>query len=217
MRALTLSAPWSHAVAYLGKPLENRTWAPPRSLVGERFAIHTGRSRDEEAIAALRARGFDVPAVHPPGVICVVRLRGVLFTERGRTSVWIAGDLHHDEVEVLSRSMWLSGPFSWVLGDVLAIDRVIPCKGAQGLWRLPSSVETAVQARIDVATFNARHPVGTPVRYWRGLRAGAGAVSRTRSAATLMSDHASVWIEGVSGSIALSHVEVLDESSGASS
>lgn len=72
-----------------------------------------------------------------------------------------------------------------------------------------STKARAAKAQREVERFNAQHPIGTPVRYWRGLREGEGTVSRTRSAAALMSDHASVWIEGVSGSIALSHVEVL--------
>lgn len=66
------------------------------------------------------------------------------------------------------------------------------------------------RAQREVDAFNERHPVGTPVRYWLGLREGPGSTSRTRSEAALMSDHASVWIEGVAGSVALSHVEVIE-------
>ncbi len=62
----------------------------------------------------------------------------------------------------------------------------------------------------DIALrWNAAHPVGTPVRYWTGLREGPGVESRTRAAAVKMSDHASVWVEGLAGSINLSHVEVI--------
>ncbi|UJR81440.1 hypothetical protein [Sandaracinus amylolyticus] len=58
---------------------------------------------------------------------------------------------------------------------------------------------------------DAAHPVGTRVRFWTGLREGPGRVSTTRAPAACMSDHASVWITGVAGSVALSHVEVIDE------
>mgnify|MGYP003560963222 CR=1 FL=1 len=47
MKALTLHAPWAHAVAWLGKPLENRGWPPPLSIVGERIAIHAGLSESQ--------------------------------------------------------------------------------------------------------------------------------------------------------------------------
>lgn len=43
MKALTLLNPWAQAIAYWGKDVENRTWAPPASLVGERIAIHAGK------------------------------------------------------------------------------------------------------------------------------------------------------------------------------
>jgi hypothetical protein len=61
-----------------------------------------------------------------------------------------------------------------------------------------------------VDAFNAIHPVGTPVRYWKGVREGEGRISRTRTPAQMLSGHtAIVWLEGVSGGIALTHVEPL--------
>ena len=58
--------------------------------------------------------------------------------------------------------------------------------------------------------FNAAHPVGTTVRYWRGVREGEpSGTGKTRSEAQVLSGHTAViWIEGCSGCIALSHVEV---------
>jgi hypothetical protein len=56
--------------------------------------------------------------------------------------------------------------------------------------------------------WNIRHPVGTPVRYWSGVREGEGKLSKTTHAAVLLSGHTPVvWVEGESGCIALSHVE----------
>lgn len=57
--------------------------------------------------------------------------------------------------------------------------------------------------------FNAEAPVGTPVLYWTGLREGQGKMSRTRSTASLMSDHAVVWVEGQAACIALTHVQIV--------
>ena len=41
-RAVTLYAHQAHAVAHLGKPIENRTRPIPPALVGQRVAIHAG-------------------------------------------------------------------------------------------------------------------------------------------------------------------------------
>jgi hypothetical protein len=63
------------------------------------------------------------------------------------------------------------------------------------------------QAKL-VEKFNARHAVGTPVRYWTGVREGDGELSATRSHAQLLSGHtAVVWVDGHPACIALSHVE----------
>ena len=45
MKALTLHAPWAWAICFLGKRVENRTWAPPSGMIGKRFAIHAGSAK----------------------------------------------------------------------------------------------------------------------------------------------------------------------------
>jgi hypothetical protein len=59
----------------------------------------------------------------------------------------------------------------------------------------------------QIANFDARFPVGTPVHYWPGARVGTPLVSRTRSNAYAIGGRAVVQVEGRSGCIALSHVE----------
>lgn len=67
----------------------------------------------------------------------------------------------------------------------------------------------------EARAFNDAHPIGTRVRYWRGAREGAGAESTTRTEAKVLGDHtAVVWLDGVAGCIALSHVEVIKAPSG---
>jgi len=63
------------------------------------------------------------------------------------------------------------------------------------------------RAEREARAWNAAHPVGTPVRYWTGAREGEGKRGETRGPAVVMSDHASVWVTGLVGSVALSHVE----------
>lgn len=65
----------------------------------------------------------------------------------------------------------------------------------------------------EVADFNARYPVGTMVKYWRGVVGDDehGGVGATRTKAEVLSGHTAViWIEGCSGCVALSHVVVLE-------
>lgn len=71
--------------------------------------------------------------------------------------------------------------------------------------RQPSAEDVA---RL-VNEWNNVNPVGTPVRYWTGLRQGEGKAATTRSEASVMCGSAVVWLEGVSGCVALTHVQVI--------
>lgn len=68
----------------------------------------------------------------------------------------------------------------------------------------------ALSEHQTVDAWNREHAVGVKVKYWKGVKrdapSGEGA---TRSEAYMASDTACVLIEGVSGCIALSHVEVV--------
>ncbi|GAB7044925.1 hypothetical protein [Catenuloplanes indicus] len=68
----------------------------------------------------------------------------------------------------------------------------------------------AAQAAADA--FNETAPVGTLVRYWRGVRSGpASGVGRISHPASVLGGHSAVaWISGCSGAVGLTHVEVLD-------
>ena len=60
--------------------------------------------------------------------------------------------------------------------------------------------------------WNARHPIGTLVRFWPGLRMGDGQVSRTRTAAELLYGTTAVlWVESRGDCIALTHIEAITE------
>ena len=59
--------------------------------------------------------------------------------------------------------------------------------------------------------WNNAHPVGTLVRYWRGLREGEpSGVGNVRHPAQDVCGTASVWIDGCAGCVAISHVERVD-------
>ncbi len=73
-----------------------------------------------------------------------------------------------------------------------------------------SALRRPDRARAEKAarSFNAMHPLGTKVRYWRGKREGLGSEGITRSEAYVTdSGEAVLFIEGCSGFIALSHIQ----------
>jgi hypothetical protein len=124
MWALTLWRPWAWAIALPaslgGKRIENRTWHPPARVLGQRIAIHAGKTWDAEGAEWIAHRfGLRVPAApqHPVGIIATARV--VRAVER-------------------SDDPWFIGPVGWVLDDVRPLARVVSCTGHQGLWRVPN-------------------------------------------------------------------------------
>lgn len=69
--------------------------------------------------------------------------------------------------------------------------------------RSPARLKRAVDK------FNRDCPIGTDVRYWKGVKRGEPTgVAAVRAPAELFGGHTpSVWLEGVSGCVALTHVE----------
>lgn len=68
--------------------------------------------------------------------------------------------------------------------------------------------KAAAKAQRVADEWNATYPVGTPVRYWRGVKEGEpSGTGPTRSPAEVRSDYAVVFITGCSGFICLTHVE----------
>ncbi len=167
MRALTERHPWGWMISHGGKAVENRGWAPPDALLGQRFAIHAGKlpapgkggaaSADywdeiAAAVADLDREGLLPLALGPitprqllaasSAIACTVRLAGWV-TPHARQ---YRSAMHDDNATVIAacRSPWFGGPVGWVLLDVLALPEPVPCKGAQGLWTLPPDVEAKV-------------------------------------------------------------------------
>ncbi|MDR3036173.1 MAG: hypothetical protein LBV78_24285 [Kitasatospora sp.] len=68
------------------------------------------------------------------------------------------------------------------------------------------------------ATFNAAHPIGTPVTAYPGARPeditnAPSLTTRTRSKATVRCGYAVVWVEGHGAWISLTHIDVRGEAS----
>jgi len=66
-------------------------------------------------------------------------------------------------------------------------------------------------AATEVARWNEDNPVGTLVRYWRGVREGfePSSVGRIRQPAELRTGMPIGWIDTCSGYVALTHIQVV--------
>jgi hypothetical protein len=144
MQALTLKHPWGFCVCRLGKRIENRTWLPPRSLIGQRFAIHGGKVPTSKAeLKWIRdvyrglVRQHGEPTYRVDGDLT---LRDVLsFTGIVATAV-----LSHTVTS--SSDPWFDGTgYGWVLTDLIVLPEPIPISGKQGLWTVPRDVEERIE------------------------------------------------------------------------
>lgn len=125
LRALTLHQPWAHAVAHLGKNVENRTrrtnW---RGLV----LIHAGSRVDHDALRTMPA---DLATTMPgKAVVAVARITDAHPDCHGKCSTWAQ-----------------PGAWHWQLADAVALTAPVPAAGAQGLW-IP---DTALRRRVAQA------------------------------------------------------------------
>ena len=157
LQALTLTQPWP-AMMLQGDPpkrIENRDWTPPRKLLGHYLALHGGRlprSRQEftDARAALEwADKYVFQEEHN------------VWDDDGILSVCVPGIYAVARVtEVLTASddPWFTGPFGWVLGDFVALEPPVPCRGKQRLWDVPEDILPLVRQRWKAA----RSPMPTP-------------------------------------------------------
>lgn len=151
--ALTIRQPWVNCIVYGDKRLENRRWPPPDAVVGHFLALHAGSVLDDDALTSHFV--YDVRQMPlwtdeelvRGGILGVARLVGVVET---------------------SADPWFTGPYGWVLDEVVRIEPV-PCGGRQGVWEVPTAVlrqvrekyHTAVQTRAaEVEAYRQRK------RFW---------------------------------------------------
>ena len=137
MRGLTIIQPWASLIATGMKQYETRSWAT-RSLGP--IAIHAGRrtkqaERYTNDLIAMEPVIFDAIGVEdtddlPYGAIIATG--------------WLTACLRTDDLPVddLERSFgdFTPGRFAWRIDRVTRLATPVPCKGAQGLWDVPTGL-----------------------------------------------------------------------------
>lgn len=133
VRGLSILQPWVWAICHAGKDVENRTWWPPRWLVGKRIALHASKGFDADALDYfIEQMGL---ATVLPGHKPTDFQRGAII---GSALLVRATDDHSSE--------WFSGPpcVAFVLSDVRVCRERIPWRGALGFWKMPDELRAQV-------------------------------------------------------------------------
>lgn len=143
MKALTLWQPWAWAMTMpawgLRKDVENRPWPCPANMLRQRFAIHAGKTWDDDGAHRIHESGLRFPneAAITKGAI-------VAFATIDRC-VTSSAELP------LEQRRWFSGPYGFVFRDLAVLRKPIPCRGFQMFWTIPDDVlaEAIGQLVID--------------------------------------------------------------------
>ncbi len=141
MRFLSLSRPWPWAIfdPVANKGIENRSWAPPVEMIGERFAIQASKTWDHDAITLFFKLGLthfpNRKDKYPAGAIV-----GVATLDRVVTT---------DKTLPADQARWFFGEYGWVLTHRIALPTPVPCKGALGLRILPNDETVEVIRQLE--------------------------------------------------------------------
>lgn len=136
-----MTQPWATEVALGHKRVETRTWRAT-CMVGCELAIHAALGVPRFALEFAREENLigRIPEKLPLGVV-VATATVERFVRTEEAEGLVSGLERH-----LGDYTW--GRWAWFLKDVVALPEPVPCKGALGLWTLPSEVEERVRAQV---------------------------------------------------------------------
>ena len=156
-RALTLTQPWAGLVVLGIKRIENRSWKPPKELLGRRHAVHASRKVDEEVVKFLvdelglvehplwRVTSAIVGSAIWHDVVSSVT--GVeQFETRLEREVRDRNKFGDpvDEVAFKDQQRFWMGPHAHVLRENRHYATPIPTGGARSFWHLSSELRSKV-------------------------------------------------------------------------
>ncbi len=119
------------------KRIENRSWAAPRSLIGERIAIHASALAPAQLpreIASLALPPIGELTANRGVILGTVRLAHCLYVE----------DLPYD----VRQDPFAEGDFCWLLAEPIPLASPTECKGALRLWDVPPPILSAIRAAV---------------------------------------------------------------------
>ncbi len=152
MRALTLTQPWATLVAIGAKKIETRSW---RTDYRGRLAIHAAKSfpndcmemcQEEPFRGVLAAAGIAGICDLPRGsILCLTEITDCLRTEH----IAEAPCLYSECIHELEFGDYYPGRFGFLFGAVKLLPAPVPCRGALGLWEIPSILILGGESDLD--------------------------------------------------------------------
>lgn len=158
MRALTLTQPWAGLVASGIKTVENRDRSILRRAdFGKLFGIHASREVKADVHARIKKMApelYTSSSTHArwSGLACVTSaIIGVAAVERlliPYGEVLVDPEHPQEQIDLGNQERFAFGPVVYVLKDVRALHRPVPCRGWQGFWSMPEDVRGLVMEQI---------------------------------------------------------------------
>lgn len=162
MRVLTLHAEWIPTFTHMGKRVENRSWKAPAAVVGERIALHAGKSWPGPgsdrwfSFRMTAAQEGYLVTQHSPGVIeyadvCDKSFTPIVDVPLGSIALLATVRACYHIDNVIAGTPWSFGPWCWALEDIRRLREPIPAKGHQGLWwtEIPAHAIATAEAVSD--------------------------------------------------------------------
>ena len=128
MKALSIKQPWVHAILHEGKDIENRSW---KSNYRGWIALHASAKPLTSPVEEFRCP--DLKSLDYSAICGVARLI---------------------DITTNSRSKWFYRPddgsinYGWVFADATPLKKPIPCKGALGVWEIPSEISLIIRRQL---------------------------------------------------------------------
>lgn len=154
MKALTVQQPWATAIVHWGKSPENRSRNIAGAYLGP-LAIHAGLREDESAYDDDMIREALGTYDDSWRLLDHLETRGAIIGVVDLVAV------HHHSDHGLDRcSPWAQSGDLWhlVLERPRALEVPVPCRGALGLWNVPSGVDDQVQLQLPPAASDEPDP-----------------------------------------------------------
>jgi activating signal cointegrator 1 len=172
LKALSLTQPWATLVALGAKRIETRSWSTPyRGPIAihasKGFPSWARDTCDEKPFYGVLTRArvlwpagdetltpyaSERYAALPLGAIVAIArlvevcLTGDVLNYLGRGAAFSLGSRGSWELTTQEEAFgdYAPGRFAWLLSDVAALPKPIPCKGSLGLWTVPSEIAQQV-------------------------------------------------------------------------
>lgn len=146
MKAITIWQPWASLIVAGAKPYEFRGWKPPRSLIGQRIAIHAGARQLERPEIHWLLKDMADKCLHAeiarPIIERVLREPDCLPRSHMLCTAILGEPKPGDEcarefgIETGGNDSDREGTFNWgwPLTDIQPLEPPEPMRGAQGFW-----------------------------------------------------------------------------------